>query len=322
MVAITHAKVSAIADDPDAAAAGQVLPSDWNEEHVIDGLGTAAEADVGDFATAAQGALADTAVQPADLAPVATSGAYGDLTGKPTLGTAAAAATSDFASAAQGAKADTALQPADWASPGDIGTTTPAAATFTTLTANGTAQFGRGSANYLQATGSATGSGVSLSAQGSDANINLLLARKGTGNIQLQGTTVLGANQVNSVQVSGSTTGNQPSIAATGTDTNINMNFASKGAASLIFNANGAEQFRTAARASAVNSIQLNGNTTGNPAEVQARGSDTNVDLAFVPKGTGNVRFGSFSALAAEVITGYITIKDSGGTTRKLAVIA
>ena len=40
------------------------------------------------------------------------SGAYGDLTGKPTLGTAAATASTDYATAAQGAKADTALQPA------------------------------------------------------------------------------------------------------------------------------------------------------------------------------------------------------------------
>lgn len=112
MVAITHTKVSTVPDDPAAVAAGQVVPSDWNAEHTIDGLGTAAEADVTDFATAAQGALADTAVQPADLAAVATSGAYADLSGKPTLGSAAAAATTDFATAAQGAKADTALQPA------------------------------------------------------------------------------------------------------------------------------------------------------------------------------------------------------------------
>jgi hypothetical protein len=42
---------------------------------------------------------------------VATSGAYNDLSGRPTLGTAAAANTGDFATAAQGAKADTAVQP-------------------------------------------------------------------------------------------------------------------------------------------------------------------------------------------------------------------
>ena len=58
--------------------------------------GTAAAADVGDFATAAQGILADSATQPADLATVATTGAYADLTGKPTLGTAAAADVADL----------------------------------------------------------------------------------------------------------------------------------------------------------------------------------------------------------------------------------
>ncbi|OWU83801.1 hypothetical protein ATO6_15320 [Oceanicola sp. 22II-s10i] len=56
-------------------------------------LGSAAAADAGDFATAAQGEKADTAVQPGDI------------------GTAAAAATDDFATAAQGDLADTAVQP-------------------------------------------------------------------------------------------------------------------------------------------------------------------------------------------------------------------
>ena len=72
--------------------------------------GTAAAADVGDFATAAQGILADSATQPADLATVATTGAYADLTGKPTLGTAAATAATDYATAAQGVTADGAAQ--------------------------------------------------------------------------------------------------------------------------------------------------------------------------------------------------------------------
>jgi hypothetical protein len=73
-------------------------------------IGTAAAEDVGYFATAAQGALADTATQPADLATVATTGSYTDLINQPTLGTAAATASTDYATAAQGALADTALQ--------------------------------------------------------------------------------------------------------------------------------------------------------------------------------------------------------------------
>jgi hypothetical protein len=75
--------------------------------------GTAAAADVGDFATAAQGTLADSATQPGDLATVATTGAYADLSGKPALGTAAATAATDYATAAQGVKADDPVPRAD-----------------------------------------------------------------------------------------------------------------------------------------------------------------------------------------------------------------
>ena len=57
------------------------------------GLGTAAVTNSTDYATAAQGAKADSAVQPASLATVATTGAYSDLTGKPTLGSLAALST-------------------------------------------------------------------------------------------------------------------------------------------------------------------------------------------------------------------------------------
>ena len=57
------------------------------------GLGTAATTASTDYATAAQGALADTATQPADL------------------GTAAATASTDYATAAQGALADNSVQP-------------------------------------------------------------------------------------------------------------------------------------------------------------------------------------------------------------------
>jgi len=66
-----------------------------------DDLGTAATHAATDFATAAQGALADSAVQPAELAPYAQTA---------DLGTAATADTADFATAAQGAKADSAVQ--------------------------------------------------------------------------------------------------------------------------------------------------------------------------------------------------------------------
>ena len=66
-----------------------------------------------DAATIASLALADSATQPGDLATVATSGAYADLAGAPSLGTAAAENVGYFATAAQGTLADSSVQPAD-----------------------------------------------------------------------------------------------------------------------------------------------------------------------------------------------------------------
>lgn len=63
-----------------AAVSAHVALSNPHTQYALDAdLGTAAAADTGDFATAAQGALADAAVQPADLADVATSGDAADV---------------------------------------------------------------------------------------------------------------------------------------------------------------------------------------------------------------------------------------------------
>ena len=47
--------------------------------------------------------------------------------------------------------------------------------------------------------------------------------------------------------------------------------------------------------------------------------ADTNIDLALTPKGTGLVRFGTYTA-GAPTATGYISIKASDGTTYKVLV--
>lgn len=49
---------------------------------------------------------------------------------------------------------------------------------------------------------------------------------------------------------------------------------------------------------------------------------DANIDVTITPKGTGRLRYGTHSAIGAETVTGYIEVKDSGGTTRKLAVVS
>lgn len=70
------------------------------------------------------------------------------------------------------------------------------------------------------------------------------------------------------------------------------------------------------------NYLQFENNSANNPPVVRARGSDTNVDIYLQTQGTGVVRFGTHSALAAETVTGYITVKDAGGTSRKIAVVS
>jgi hypothetical protein len=55
--------------------------------------------------------------------------------------------------------------------------------------------------------------------------------------------------------------------------------------------------------------------TTGTGADLILKGGSGSV-------ASGNVRFGTHAAIGIELVTGYITIKDEGGTLRKLAVIS
>jgi hypothetical protein len=78
-------------------------------------------------------------------------------------------------------------------------------------------------------------------------------------------------------------------------------------------------QFAVTNTASAVNYINATGGVTGASPTISAGGSDTNIDLALTPKGTGVLRFGTHTVgILAQ--SGYITIKDAAGTTRNLLV--
>ena len=71
--------------------------------------------------------------------------------------------------------------------------------------------------------------------------------------------------------------------------------------------------------ASSVNWLSFAGSATGNPPIIAAAGTDTNVDLRLSTQGSGVVRYGTYTA-GVVAQAGYITIKDSGGTTRRLLV--
>jgi hypothetical protein len=81
----------------------------------------------------------------------------------------------------------------------------------------------------------------------------------------------------------------------------------------------GAESLRATPVASAVNYLNVQGAITTASPSITAAGSDTNIDITLTPKGTGNVRFGTYTAgILAQA--GYITIKDAAGNTRNLLV--
>lgn len=114
-------------------------------------------------------------------------------------------------------------------------------------------------------------------------------------------------------------------VVAVGDAASIDLRLISKGNGDVgIFNSDGSRQlglFREAGT-NIVNFIDFVASLTTTPVIVQASGTDANIDLQLNPKGTGNVRFGTFTVNADAPVTGYITVKDAAGNARKLAVIA
>jgi hypothetical protein len=63
-------------------------------------------------------------------------------------------------------------------------------------------------------------------------------------------------------------------------------------------------------------------NGTNSSPKIEATGATTDIDIRLIPKGAGLFRYGTHAALGGETVTGFVTIKDSGGTVRKLAVVS
>ena len=130
------------------------------------------------------------------------------------------------------------------------------------------------------------------------------------------------ASAVNYVQVIGAATGNEPQVSAQGSDTNVTLQLAAKGVNPVkLLTGGSVRQAQVTHTASAVNYINFTGSIATAAPVISSLGTDTNIDLALTPKGTGLVRFGTRTATSDVAITGYLEIKDSGGTTRKLAII-
>jgi hypothetical protein len=162
-------------------------------------------------------------------------------------------------------------------------------------------------------------------------NAGLFIASNGTGEIRFNTQSTVETNQmrvthtasaVNYVQVTGAATGASPTISSQGSDAAVPLRISAKGGSTLVFSNNGTTtSFQISNTTNQVNNLQVTGGAAGASPSMSAQGTDTNIDLTLTPKGTGNVRFGTFTGTALS-IAGYIEIKDAGGTIRKLAVVA
>ena len=197
--------------------------------------------------------------------------------------------------------------------PPEIGGTTPAAGTFTTLTATGQTSLGgaagannfrvlgtTGTINYWQAVG---GDGATtnprLSVEGTSGNTSAQIASKGTGVIQFitGGTSNLEqmrvghtASAVNYVQVTGAATGGTPiAISAQGSDASVNMTVRSKGNGYVGFTSGGGSGILLGLPNGSANYFTAGSSNTGNGVQFAAAGSDTNISQVFQSKGTGAI---------------------------------
>lgn len=84
----------------------------------------------------------------------------------------------------------------------------------------------------------------------------------------------------------------------------------------------GVRQFEVGNLSNAANFLRAQPAVAASPSALQALGTDANIDLLLTPKGTGLVRYGTFTGSGDVVCNGSISIRDAAGTIRKLMTTA
>jgi hypothetical protein len=136
---------------------------------------------------------------------------------------------------------------------------------------------------------------------------------------------IVGAGAVNYPVVKNSRTGLPVSFGAFGTDTNVSVDIFSKaqGVIRLMSHGGIGENLRITPPVNApTDYLTVQGSAGGGVATIGVAGASADIDINIATKGVGLVRFGAFTSNADAPVNGYITIRDAGGTLRKLATIA
>ena len=123
---------------------------------------------------------------------------------------------------------------------------------------------------------------------------------------------------VNNISSNGVTAFGVPVATTTDTQTLENKTLTNPKINDIYDIVNNIRSFAISATSGAVNYLQANANTTGNGAQLLAWGSDTNISIELVPKGTGNVKAGG---VEVATISGTQTITNKTLTNPKIASI-
>ena len=170
------------------------------------------------------------------------------------------------------------------------------------------------SVNHLQVSANTTGNPVRVSSVGSDANVNLNLVTQGSGTFSF-----LNSNTTNGLIFNKNIGSNEWTITANNTS---NLGLAATGGGQIYFytSTGGAlRQFVIATTSSAVNYLQVTGNTTGGGAVLSAQGSDTNVGININPKGAGSVNVTSATSSTSNT-TGALIVNGGLGLSGNLSM--
>lgn len=199
------------------------------------------------------------------------------------------------------------------------------------ILAKGTGTVGIGNAdqNFLEITGAADDDPVIISAVGTGDPIGIVLQPKGTGQVS-----ILGPD--NNLILAGSAIGDPLGIGAIGTDADISIVLQPKGDGAIIISSGTVgtptlvwdEDHRTGFSSSVAgeidfssegvlsatlglhsfdvhglnNTLSLTGTATGNPVHIDASGTDANISIEYIPKGTGANIFNDGLAATPSVV--------------------
>jgi len=106
-------------------------------------------------------------------------------------------------------------------------------------------------------------------------------------------------------------------MAVRGTDSTVGLNFDVQGANTATFSSHSFGNTEFQIFGNGGSSWLTTGSDSFAAPSIASAGAATNIDIKLQPKGSGAVWLGGYT-LTAPVATGYITVKDSSGNTRKL----